>query len=185
MDLHAGIRKALLASCFALGGAGCAISATPARNDAGARTAGAVADASSTRSGDAFATADAFEGDWYYGSDCDFGHYVVLGLKRSGDGYEGQWSDGTRVRGSQGNLKASLRNGELIMQRCDDGTDIGGAPDCPAFGAPHDVFVRSGESLMWLHAYGGDRQRYVTLHRADQKTEPTAGCRDPDDEVTE
>lgn len=182
MDLHIDLKTALLASCIALGGAGCA---TPAPHDAAARAAGVVADTPSTAADSVAATVDAFEGDWYYGSDCDFGHYVTLGLKRSGNGYEGEWSDGTRLRGSQGNLKAALRNGHLIVQRCDDGTDVGGAPVCPAFGMPHDIFVRSGELLMWFYTYGGDRRPYVTLQRADQAPGLTAECGGSDDERAE
>lgn len=174
MDLHTGLKGTALASCLVLCGAGCAMSAVPAPNDAGSSASGG----DPAKAAPAPAPVDEFEGDWYYGSDCDFGHYVSLGLKRSRAGYEGEWSDGTRVRGSQGNLKAVLHNGELIVQRCDDGTDVGGAPDCPAFGPPHDVFARKGESLVWSKRYDGERQPYVTLHRADKKVGPMGECMD-------
>jgi hypothetical protein len=121
---------------------------------------------------------DTFAGDWYYGSDCDFGHYVTLGLKRSGNGYIGDWSDGTRVRGSQGDLRGTIRNDELVVQRCDDGSDVGGEPDCPTFEPAHDIFVRDGDSLVWSHAYNGERSPYVTLRRAVQKVDLRAECED-------
>jgi hypothetical protein len=179
MDLHTGLKRTVFASCLALCGAGCATSAVPAPNDASRSHSGSVT--GNTRASD---SGDRFEGDWYYGSDCDFGHYVTLGLKRAGQRYSGHWSDGTRVRGSQGELQGEVGKGELLVQRCDDGTEVGGAPDCPKFGEAHDVLVRTGNSLVWSRVYDGKRTPYVTLHRAAQKkVDMHAECKgDADDE---
>lgn len=178
MDLHFGLKRSVLVSCLALCGAGCVMSATPATHDAGVQGLGSVPASKPTTTP---TTVDAFEGDWYYGSDCDFGHYVTLGLKRAGDSYTGDWSDGTRVRGSQGNLRGDVRNGELIVQRCGDSSEVGGAPACPKFEASHDVLVRDGESLVWSHLYDGQRTRYITLHQAALKVDPRAECADAED----
>lgn len=181
MDLHIGLKKVLLATCIALGGAGCAMSETRAPHEADTRNPGVVADASSTASDSAAATVGALEGDWYYGSDCDFGHYVTLGIKRSGAEIVGDWSDGTRVRGSQGQLKGALRNGELAVQFCDEGGEIGGQPQCPDFDAARDSFVREGDTLVWYRTNNGERTRYVMLRPASQKADLRAECREDAD----
>lgn len=153
------------------------MSAVAAPNDAGRSTSST----DTAKAPQLPAAVDAFEGDWYYGADCDFGHYVTLGLKRAGRGYTGDWSDGTRVRGPQCNLQADVRNGELVAQLCDDATDVGGPPDCPNFEEAHDVFVRSGDSLAWSHVYDGKRTPYVALHRTAQAVDRRADCKDQGD----
>ena len=176
MDLHARLNRTVLVPCLALCAAGCALAAAPSsyadRSAFGSHAAETPL---------APVAGGAFEGDWYYGSDCDFGHYVNLGLKRVGNGYIGDWSDGTRVRGSQGNLQGKVRNGELVAQLCDDGNDVGGVPDCPKFEEPHDIFVRSGDHLVWSYVYDGKRTQYVTLHRAELKVDMRADCIDEAD----
>lgn len=158
------------------------MSAMPTPHDADARTAGVVAVASSAPPASTSATVSAFEGDWYYGSDCDFGHYVTLGLKRSGTELVGDWSDGTRVRGSQGQLKGALRNGELAVQFCDEGGGLGGHSECPNFEGSRDIFVREGDGLVWYRTNNSERIRYVTLRPASQKADPRAECREDADE---
>lgn len=118
----------------------------------------------------------AFDGEWGFASDCDFGHYITLGLKRSGNTVAGDWSDGTRVRGSQGELRGEIRKGELTLQRCNDGTSAGGEPECPAFQESHDTLVQVGSTLVWYHVYDGERTRYVVLERAPATSPRNLGC---------
>jgi len=122
------------------------------------------------------ASAAVFEGDWSFASDCDFGHYVTLTLKQSGGSVTGDWSDGTRVRGSQGLIRGDIRNDQLIAKRCGDGSNVSGLPNCPAFEASHDTFVREGNALIWYQTYNSERTRYAELVRPPAKSDRTQGC---------
>lgn len=61
-----------------------------------------------------------FSGEWAYAKRCDLGHYLSLHLKQHGDRVTGDWSEGTNVRGSDGQLQGQVRGGRLYVRYCSD-----------------------------------------------------------------
>lgn len=175
MDLHTGLNRTVLASCLALYAAGCAMSAVPASNDAGRSTSARNA----SRAPQGPAAADQFEGDWYYGSDCDFGHYVSLGLKRSGRGYVGEWSDGTKVHGSDGRLRATPHGTKLQLAICGQEARSG-FPVCPKYEDTTDVLELRGDHLVWRQGTGSYAHDYAVMHRQIGDKAEIERCTDDD-----
>ena len=117
-----------------------------------------------------------FEGDWSYANDCEFGHYTNLSLKRRGDVVSGDWSDGTRVRGSDGSLRGALKDSRLMLELCTNGNERGGEPYCPAFDGSHDFVERRGDALVWYRHYGDDVTQYLVLERNPSQGSRNQGC---------
>lgn len=120
-----------------------------------------------------------FQGSWGYGTDCDFGHYVGLDLVENEGRVTGSWSDGTRVRGSQGQLKGVVRDGRLHVEWCNEGSpEIGGHPQCPQYAADGAWFERRGAALVWFRSHGTEATKYVVLRPAGAATAVAEYCED-------
>ncbi|MFC5571372.1 hypothetical protein ACFPN1_15010 [Lysobacter yangpyeongensis] len=116
-----------------------------------------------------------FEGDWSYANDCEFGHYANLSLKRSGNAVLGDWSDGTRVRGTDGLLRGALKDNRLMLELCTNGNERGAEPYCPAFAGSHDFVERRGDALIWYRHYD-DVTQYLVLERNPLQGSRKQGC---------
>lgn len=108
-------------------------------------------------------------GDWGYSNQCDFGHFVELNVARDGPTTEGTWSDGTRVRGNEGEFKGQWRDGRLYVKFCANSEERGGPPACPKYGEDAAYMAFEGKSLVWNRAGGPEAdqkfQRYVVMQR--------------------
>jgi len=142
----------------------------------------ALTGCATSRAGAGAGAGDPFAGDWYYGSECEFGHYTTLSLEPTEDGYAGDWTDGTRVGGGQGQLRAKRRDGVLEVQFCDEPEERGAWPACPNFVTQEDSFEREGDALVWYVNAGGGHRRYVTLWRAGLPVDLKAECPDEGNE---
>ena len=123
---------------------------------------------------------DDFVGDWGYASDCNFGHYVGVLLSKRGEAMTGEWSDGTRVRGWSGQLRGTLRNEKLFLQKCYEGE---GEPLCPAYEEAHDILERRGEALVWYTYYNNKASEYLVLERSPSKAPRDLGCEEDRDDM--
>jgi len=129
-------------------------------------------------------SAKVFDGDWTYSNDCQFGHYVDIGLKQNGASVTGNWSDGTRVEGWNGLLIGTVRNGKLYTKYCSTEAN-GGHAVCPSYDANEsDHFVRQGRDLVWYRSvgHGTDRsfEKYVVLHPSIKGAQKEAADNCPD-----
>lgn len=111
---------------------------------------------------------NAFDGYWTYNNNCHFGHYAEIKLTQKGDTVTGDWSDGTRLSGSDGSLKGHIRGDKLFVRYC-GGDEHSGYAVCPKYGAEEsDYFVREGNDLVWYQGSGQGTARtfekYVVLH---------------------
>lgn len=109
--------------------------------------------------------ADAFAGDWGFSTRCNRGHYVGVSFKREGDGYIGDWTDGTDLSGSDGKFEGRLRGKKLEYDACSQVEQRGGYEVCPNFTRKVGYFVREGEKLVWYQQYPKVTVRYLTLSR--------------------
>lgn len=105
-----------------------------------------------------------FTGTWEYGKKCGFGHFVTISLKQSGDSASGTWSEGTMVKGSDGQLTGKLRGNRLYVRYC--GRDeASGYTVCPEFDAESDYLIRVGDSLIRFRMFGTAYRKDISLHR--------------------
>lgn len=114
---------------------------------------------------DSAKAAEPFVGRWLYAQSCGWEHSADLMIHPGSGVLEGTWADGTRVRGDNGTLRGTPRDGKLFLRFCSDaegeGTDI-----CPNFGPEESYLVRKRGQLVWYRAYGADGYReYLTLDR--------------------
>ncbi len=131
---------------------------------------GAVAVALSvsvTRASDA-TTSKAFSGHWKYQQTCGPQHSATLTLRAVGDDVTGDWTDGTRVSGSDGSLKGRIRDGKLFVRYC-GGDEHAGYAVCPVYETGEsDYFIRKGKDLVWYRMVGkkgaNTFDKYVVLH---------------------
>jgi hypothetical protein len=142
-----------------------------------AQPRGPVASAPVPDSANETTAAAAFAGRWAYAQSCGWQHSAELELRAAPDGIRGTWNDGTRVRGENGELIGSLRDGKLFLRFCRDAD--GQASDiCPNFGPEESYIARKGEQLAWYRSHGVDGYRgYLDLHRV------VAGAQLPTDDV--
>lgn len=185
MDLHLRLNVLVVACCLLLVGLGCSTRSadTAARSgaDSHALETQSVGDAHVARGPpEAFEAPAAFEGDWYYGSDCNFGHYVTLAIKRTKAGFLGDWSDGTRVHGSDGLLRGVLKDGQVRLDMCGQ-SEHSGLPTCPHYEKLPDVLERRGEMLVWWRGGGAYAHEYVVMHRQVGKVATIDVCEDEAD----
>lgn len=113
---------------------------------------------------------NAFDGYWTYNNNCHSGHYAEIKLMQKGDTVTGDWSDGTRLSGSDGSLKGSIRGDKLFVRYC-GGDEHSGYAVCPKYETEEsDYFVRKGSDLIWYRgsSQGTTRsfEKYVALHPA-------------------
>ncbi|MXV11149.1 hypothetical protein DYQ93_08955 [Xanthomonas sp. LMG 8992] len=127
-----------------------------------------------------------FSGEWAYAKRCDLGHYLSLHLKQHGDRVTGDWSEGTNVRGSDGQLQGQVRGGRLYVRYCSDDGERGYAT-CPAFSGPEDQFQLENGQLVRYEKYGSDYRRTVALYPDIEGKEVPFDqqCADQDDEPGE
>ncbi|HWX67422.1 MAG TPA: hypothetical protein VNZ27_13450 [Rhodanobacter sp.] len=111
---------------------------------------------------------NAFDGYWTYNNDCHYGHYAEIRLTQKGADVTGDWSDGTRLSGSDGSLKGHIRGDKLFVRYC-GGDEHAGYAVCPKYEAEEsDYLVRQGSDLVWYRGSGQGSARtfekYVALH---------------------
>ncbi len=126
-----------------------------------------------------------FLGEWGYASSCGFGHSAGLSLRVESGRVVGEWSDGTRVRGNQGRLRAQLDGERLYLRQCYDDPDERGVAHCPDYAAEPDYLVRRGRQLVWYRRFGtgasSEFREYIALDRPDWKTAAQDGAgREPE-----
>ena len=109
-----------------------------------------------------------FTGTWEYGKKCGFGHFVTISLKQSGDSVSGTWSEGTMVKGSDGQLTGKLRGNRLYARYCGH-DEASGYSLCPEFDAESDYFVRQGSSLTRFQKFGHDYRKDIVLYRQENR----------------
>lgn len=132
--------------------------------------------ASSIPASDITSGSRAFEGDWSYRSDCDRGHYVTLYIKNEDGHLVGSWSDGTMVRGSQGQLRGRIDQDRLVIERCSDSDETGGPALCPAYQESQDYLVAKGDTLTWYQTFGSEPSEYVVLSKGMKPHRPMEAC---------
>ncbi|WP_139350907.1 hypothetical protein [Rhodanobacter sp. C01] len=112
--------------------------------------------------------AKAFTGDWKYKQTCGYQHSATVTLTQTGENVTGDWTDGTRLSGSDGSLKGSIRNGKLYVRYC-GGDEHAGYAVCPSYETEEsDYFARQGSDLVWYRKVGKKEEstyeKYVVLH---------------------
>jgi hypothetical protein len=124
-----------------------------------------------------------FSGEWGYAEKCDSGHYLGLHLQQHGDRVTGDWSEGTNVRGSDGQLQGQVHGAVLYVRYCSDDGEKGYAV-CPAFSGPDDQFRLENGQLVRYQKYGSDYRRDVVLHPdiAGKELPFDKDCMDSEDE---
>jgi hypothetical protein len=125
-----------------------------------------------------------FSGSWAFLKKCDSGHSVNLTIQQVGKQVTGDWSEGTNIRGGDGELKGDVRGAKLFVRYC--ATDGEGAmAACPSYEANEDYFVFRGEAIVRYQKYGSTYKEDVVLHRDDAgKSVPvdTSKCFDKEDQ---
>ena len=156
-----------------------ACSSQPGLSQAAADQSLATRPEQKDRTTDAAATtsrAREFEGQWSYRDECDRGHFVTLDIQNKNGALTGSWSDGTLVRGSQGQLRGRVENDRLVLERCDDSGEAGGLASCPDYGKSQEYLVAKGDALVWYQAYGSKPVEYVVLGKGATPPQPTRPC---------
>ena len=127
---------------------------------------GVVLAAQAPITGCAMAATTDYSGHWIYQQTCGWQHVATLDLEQTDSTVTGKWSDGTRVRGSEGSLKGQLVDGKLYVRFC--GIDErSGYAVCPKFGTEvTDHIVRRGSTLTWYRGSGNQFDKYIDLHPA-------------------
>ena len=105
-----------------------------------------------------------FSGTWNYEKKCGFGHFVTISLKQSGDSISGTWSEGTIVKGSDGQFAGKLRGNRLYVRYCGH-DEASGYSLCPEFDAESDYFIHVGDSLIRFRMFGTAYREDISLHR--------------------
>jgi hypothetical protein len=110
----------------------------------------------------------AFDGYWTYNNNCHSGHYAEIKLTQKGGAVTGDWSDGTRLSGSDGSLKGRIRDDKLFVRYC-GGDEHSKYAVCPKYETEEsDYLVRQGSDLVWYRGSGQGTARtfekYVVLH---------------------
>ena len=111
---------------------------------------------------------NAFDGYWTYNNNCHFGHYAEIKLTQKNTDVTGDWSNGTRLSGSDGSLKGRIRGNKLFVRYC-GGDEHSGYAVCPKYETEEsDYLVRQGSDLAWYRGSGKGTTRtfekYVVLH---------------------
>ncbi len=128
----------------------------------------------------------AFDGYWTYNNDCHFGHYAEIELAQKGAEVTGDWSDGTRLSGSDGSLQGRIRDNKLFVRYCGSDEHSGYAV-CPRYEAKEsDYLVRQGSDLVWYRGSGQATARtfekYVVLHPSAKGKRGSFDTECPNDE---
>jgi hypothetical protein len=128
----------------------------------------ALAQALSVANASDAAASKTFSGHWKYQQTCGSQHSATLTLSQAGDDVTGDWTDGTRLSGSDGSLKGSVRDGKLFVRYC-GGDKQSGYAVCPTYEAEDsDYFIRNGKDLVWYRMVGKKGahtfDKYVVLH---------------------
>jgi hypothetical protein len=112
--------------------------------------------------------AKAFAGDWKYKQTCGYQHSATVTLIQTGEDVAGDWTDGTRLSGSDGSLKGRIRGGKLYVRYC-GGDEHAGYTICPNYETEEGgYFTRQGRDLVWYRRIGKPEEstfeKYVVLH---------------------
>jgi hypothetical protein len=110
------------------------------------------------------AKAKTFAGDWKYKQSCGYQHSATVTLTQTGEDVAGDWTDGTRLNGSDGSLKGRIRDDKLYVRYC-GGDEHAGYPICPSYETEESAyFIRKGNDLAWYRRVGNTFEKYVVLH---------------------
>lgn len=172
-------RALCLSALYACVLSACAHSPASAPATAPAQAAGATPSAA----------AQAFEGAWAYAQSCGWRHSANLELSAAGQGrLQGEWADGTRVRGESGSVRARVRGDKAFLSFCREPEEAGAADAdgvCPQYGPESAYVVRNGERLDWFRGSAelGFRP-YLSLHRvvAGQEIPKDENCPEEGDD---
>ena len=128
----------------------------------------ALAQALCTANASGATASKAFSGNWKYQQTCGSQHSATLVLSQTGNDVTGDWTDGTRMSGSDGSLKGSVRNGKLFVRYC-GADEQAGYVICPTYEAEEsDYFIRKGKDLVWYRMIGkkgaNTFDKYMVLH---------------------
>jgi hypothetical protein len=109
-----------------------------------------------------------FAGDWKYKQICGYQHSATVTLTQTGEDVTGEWTDGTRLNGSDGSLKGRIRDGKLYVRYC-GGDEHAGYPVCPSYETEESGYLsRLGSDLVWYRRVGKKEgntfEKYVVLH---------------------
>lgn len=110
----------------------------------------------------------AFAGNWEYKQTCGYEHSATVTLAQNGKDVSGDWTDGTRLNGSDGSLDGRIRDGKLYVRYC-GGDEHAGYAICPSYEAEESAyFTRQGNDLVWYRRVGKREEntfeKYVVLH---------------------
>jgi hypothetical protein len=108
-----------------------------------------------------------FQGDWSYQQSCGWRHTANLGLKQKDNKVTGQWDDGTKIRGENGDLQGKIVSGKLYVRYCNEDDQSNEVSVCPKFNSNDrpDYYILNGEQLIWYKVFGSGYRKYLTLHR--------------------
>lgn len=109
-----------------------------------------------------------FAGDWKYKQTCGYQHSATVTLTQTGEDVTGDWTDGTRLNGSDGSLKGQIRGDKLYVRYC-GGDEHAGYAICPSYETEESgYFTRKGNDLVWYRRIGKKEdntfEKYVVLH---------------------
>lgn len=132
------------------------------------------------------ASSNAFNGYWTYNNDCHFGHYAEMKLTQKGADVTGDWSDGTRLSGSDGSLKGRIRGDKLFVRYC-GGDEHSGYTVCPKYETEESNYlIRQGSDLVWYKGSGQGTARtfekYIALHPSVEGTRGSSDTDCPNDD---
>lgn len=125
-----------------------------------------------------------FIGEWTYARKCDFGHFVNIMLKQAANDVSGEWSEGTNLRGSNGLLKGTIRDGKLFARYCSQDGEKGYTA-CPEYGDETNYFIREGDGLIRYQKFGNEYKKEIALYRdvaGEQLLIDGANCQEETDE---
>ena len=110
------------------------------------------------------------EGDWGYATQCNQGHFIAISLKTRGQKLIGDWSDGTLLSGSDGEIEVEASAGSFSAKRCAS-EESSGLPLCPRLQDVGDRFQLKHGRLYWYQA--PDSEPYAVLERTNVDKRPT------------
>lgn len=103
-----------------------------------------------------------FQGQWSYRQTCGWNHSVNMQLSGEGKSYTGNWDDGTRVRGDNGQVRGDVRGNRLMLRFCTQTSDQA----CSDFGQISGFAIRKGTALHWYRKSGDSYSPYLVLQQA-------------------
>ena len=142
------------------------LSLLPVLSCTGSISGNSAATETSNRSDVSVGSPAPFQGDWGFASHCGFGHYIGITLVQTGKTVSGNWSDGTNLRGSSGELTGEIRDKRLFVKFCSDNLENNSAYKlCPEMEQVDDYFAIENGNLVWYGPLGDGLRRYAVLRK--------------------